>query len=904
MSTGLYTFRAEKFTLDQQASAINDSLYLVIITKINDSVPQVSLTAEIAYQCYSGSTIDIGRWGETPPIAVPPTATISVSYLVLNITGGQVGGSGALDNVLDTLTNAVVPAVAAATGEIELEVAAVIVSNTLKALFDTAPPPSCSGLVHFNTDILIGAGLATMTENYAVHRVADKPSEPLKPPGDGCYTPASRMSIAVEQVPPRLAAAGPAKSSDKSIVITRKMPLGSMTAYAFNPSNPDKFVEPAREFPEPTVGSISMAAPGGLDDKVTPVHCVAIALSNSAILHTSRDGTGWHDWQPATRMTFSNAVALPGPDSAEIFAIETPQYVLVQSELRSDGTLGTLSSGPANVDDLPNQYQWGNLQLVGVTQPDSFLVTAGVLPYGNEMLWGTRLTGGLIRSATFKNPDSWSQIGFYSDQDYPGFMVLGPEAYAFASGGWAFAIGHDYQVWSSLNSDITATDMPPPGSEQDVENPYGAGFVGSINVIRLNTPKAREIAAAFNTKTNVVWLAFLGLDQQMWVGQFAPTAQLRIVPAMTHISNVGGPFVGRPVILPDPSGATKRTFFFVLGLEGNVLWKYHDGDTGQFVPPRSQWAMLPTSTGMVTIVGQNDPGPAVEDGGDPAANQQLGNLPILTVSDTPVAPGTKITVVGQAFPLQTETQLVLRWANTSSGSPSGAQIKFEIKGENTATPIDVSKPANFNGWYSYLAKALTPDKDYEFWARCSSDTVVWSDWSSSPLSVSTSSIKNVQLLLKPQTGSTPSVVLGSADLSPTSSRWQLNATIPQTTAPGNYLLVAQLGSEALASTKTAVATKLLPLLHVIDPATNQIIAPPQLFGGDKFTVRGENFSNGAVSIGINGTKAATTTAASGQFVVALTVPGSTNSNSQEITVKASGGGASASLEFETQSMPK
>jgi hypothetical protein len=348
MPTNHYTFRVEQFILDQQASQFSDSLYLFITTKIDDSPHQLVCSRFIAFQCSSSQVVDIGRWAETPPIEVPPTSSITVSYLVVNVTGGESGGSSVIGSLLDDLTIAIGAAVAAVTGEFEVAVAAAIVGAALKKAL-SSPPGSCSGLVHFHKDNWIGAGLAVKTENYIVHRIADTPSEPLqKPSGDVCNTPSSRMSMATEQVPPQLAAAGPAKSLDKSIIITRKMPLGPMTAYAFNPSNPDKFVEPAHEFPEPTAGSVSMVAPGGQDNNVTPVHCVAIAQSNNAILHTSRDGAGWHDWQPATRMTFANVIALPGRDSAEIFAIETPQYVLVQSELRSDGTLGTLSSGQSS----------------------------------------------------------------------------------------------------------------------------------------------------------------------------------------------------------------------------------------------------------------------------------------------------------------------------------------------------------------------------------------------------------------------------------------------------------------------------------------------------------------------------------------------------------------------------
>jgi hypothetical protein len=147
-------------------------------------------------------------------------------------------------------------------------------------------------------------------------------------------------------------------------------------------------------------------------------------------------------------------------------------------------------------------------------------------------------------------------------------------------------------------------------------------------------------------------------------------------------------------------------------------------------------------------------------------------------------------------------------------------------------------------------------------------------------------------------------VLGRADLSATSRQWRLTVSIPKDTEPGNYALLAQLAGINLAATKITIATTSLPHLNVIDPATNQIIPSPQFFGGAHFDVRGEDFPDGEIVIGLNGAKVATTRASDGKFVLSLKVPGSANSDSQSITVRASGSDVLASVSFETLSNPK
>src|SRR5271156_1137167 len=102
MANGVYVFRVEDFTLDQQASTINDSLILSIITKIDDSPVKASFSVPIAVQIYSGSTVELGRWAETPPITVADESIITVVYQVLNMTGGYPAPFATINNELNS----------------------------------------------------------------------------------------------------------------------------------------------------------------------------------------------------------------------------------------------------------------------------------------------------------------------------------------------------------------------------------------------------------------------------------------------------------------------------------------------------------------------------------------------------------------------------------------------------------------------------------------------------------------------------------------------------------------------------------------------------------------------------------------------------------------------------------
>ena len=82
----------------------------------------------------------------------------------------------------------------------------------------------------------------------------------------------------------------------------------------------------------------------------------------------------------------------------------------------------------------------------------------------------------------------------------------------------------------------------------------------------------------------------------MWTGQID-----RLPTVSGQFTGLGGAFIGRPLIVPDPSDAT-RTFFFALGRNNKIYWKYCEQALGagpgdaHFTPQGDKWVdyLLPT----------------------------------------------------------------------------------------------------------------------------------------------------------------------------------------------------------------------------------------------------------------------------------------------------------------------
>jgi hypothetical protein len=268
---------------------------------------------------------------------------------------------------------------------------------------------------------------------------------------------------------------------------------------------------------------------------------------------------------------------------------------------------------------------------------------------------------------------------------------------------------------------------------------------------------------------------------------------------------------------------------------------------------------------VLTVTHPRDPGPQLQDTNNPPP--PFFKVPATLSADASQAvPGTQLHLVGFNFPIDTSTELKLQWNNTTSGNPTAAQINY-----NNQT-YTIPTPAAFNGTYTYATGQLPSGTPVSFEARCG-DKVSWSDWSDVlVISTAATNLADIQLVPAPGNPSTQSFDLGTTPLSETSSNFADAVTIPTGVPDGAYNLVASTGGQVIAETPIMIVSILAPTVDIIDPVTN-IVEDSPIYGGLPFTLRGEAFPDGPVTVAINGATVATPTAVSGRFTVPLTTPG-------------------------------
>jgi hypothetical protein len=303
---------------------------------------------------------------------------------------------------------------------------------------------------------------------------------------------------------------------------------------------------------------------------------------------------------------------------------------------------------------------------------------------------------------------------------------------------------------------------------------------------------------------------------------------------------------------------------------------------------------------VLTLTHPLDSGPVVQNTNDPAANGELTDPPSLSSSQSQVAPGQTVAVLGEYFPVASDSVLSVQWKDTSSGKADGAQLS--VSGNGSSHTYAIATSAESGGRYGYTVSGLDHGVEYIFSARCS-DSYTWSLWTAHPLTIRTAETDTADLILKPLTGSTPAPKqVGSAALSATSTQWSCDAAIPAGTPSGTYLLSAELSGAVIASVEITVGAASANLV-MIDPTDQQIVNPPSVPGGGTFTVRGEDFPDGPVALAIDGQAAGSATAAGGTFELQLTAPGDSFTFGT-LTVEASAAGTSASLSVAEIGAPK
>jgi hypothetical protein len=272
---------------------------------------------------------------------------------------------------------------------------------------------------------------------------------------------------------------------------------------------------------------------------------------------------------------------------------------------------------------------------------------------------------------------------------------------------------------------------------------------------------------------------------------------------------------------------------------------------------------IPSSTLTLSITHPLDVGPTVVDAFNPP--NTLTMQPTLAATASEATPGSAISAIGSQFPADTSHALKLEWPNTSSGTPTQAQIQYAGQVHTIAAPSN----AGPGFLYVYQATGLTPGKTYGFESRCG-DQLTWSQWGPT-LSLTTAVTNVVELVLAP-VGGGQSWTLGSALLPAANAQWNCSGSIPAGAPLGDYNLRAVQGGKLIAETPLSIVATLTPQIEIIDPSTKAIIYPP-IFGGLPFTLQGFGFPDGQVTIAFGGSAVQSVPASNGSFTVNLTTPG-------------------------------
>jgi hypothetical protein len=300
------------------------------------------------------------------------------------------------------------------------------------------------------------------------------------------------------------------------------------------------------------------------------------------------------------------------------------------------------------------------------------------------------------------------------------------------------------------------------------------------------------------------------------------------------------------------------------------------------------------STLTLTVTHPLDPGPTIEDANNPGG--VVAFAPTLAATATEAMPGTAVTAFGVNFPVDTTTSLDLMFANTSSGTPTQAQVRHG--GQNHM--IQAPSGSNTGVVYTYNPTGLTPGTTYVFNARCG-DQITWSQWSSD-FSLPTLPSQIIDLMLSP-IGGGQTWQLGSAPLPPANTIWTCPGTIPAAAPTGQYNLEARLAGTLIAATPINIVTILAAGIDIIDPTTMAVVNGI-FFGNQLFTLRGYGFPAGPVTISFDGVQVAMGAAGSdGSFTINLTTPANV-SVGETVNVTATGGTATANLKLNVQADPK
>jgi len=308
----------------------------------------------------------------------------------------------------------------------------------------------------------------------------------------------------------------------------------------------------------------------------------------------------------------------------------------------------------------------------------------------------------------------------------------------------------------------------------------------------------------------------------------------------------------------------------------------------------------PAPTLNIRLVHPVDPGPGLI---NTAIRTGLQLLPAaISPSQTQVPVGGSLVLTGRNFPAAQAEAIYVGWMDTVSGTLTSAEVKWSAA-DQPAKTVDISRKPN-DSLFRHTISGLNPATSYRIQVR-DADQLTNTDWGA-PLTVKTALTNDVIASLQVGNNKTLPVGVGMLDAAGT---FTSNVTVPAVTSTGEHTLTAVADSvSASISIKVLGSGQLpTPTLFVVNPTMGTVMgAPVTMSPSAAFTLHGEGFKPGTVTLAIQGGKSLgdASAAANGTFALNVSAP-ALNSGSYVIVASQGSGSAQvqATLRFEVTPPP-
>jgi len=607
MLSSAYVFRVEEVFVDSQRNSSDwggDFDVLTIFVRVDDN-PTYGYTIPVASQMQTSNSVGLGGLGQTDPIEIGPDAFVTTLYLITNYAGLSIPNPiSAYQNVVDTA----MPYVEAVGNLFDLNIAAyqTYIDDALIALgfLYGGGGPDCHGPTFAGGFQYVGSELANLTDGWVTHRPATMVQGAINGPPititqDGCGAPQTRINIAVERVAPVLDVL---QTSPTAATVFVSTPFQALKTIEFNLETPPGrdvswqslggsiVGEPAYVVPRP------LGAPLPVPRDASSLHCFALGDDATSIFHKWRDVGGWHPgldaWEQLPGQAIGGVRALntiggqidlfvTGTDNNFYHAVVAGSAEHWSFEDWTVSAPGAGVIGPPFVVWTPAD----DFDVFGVRSPNNDVNTTNVL--------GTHVeAGGWIawQSLTFSGEWVDRSQSDPSNEMNVFFRALGKASVACTADDSGrpnvIAVGRNGFVYASMS------DAEPGGlgpfTGFDGAGLYGLGGDGSVTTLAAATlgpprPAKGVEPAAGGTAT---WVAFVGGNHRLyasnwWSSDWYPYRESgpSYAPFVPAQYDLDGACIGRPVILPDQNA--QRVYFFVLGVDEEVYWKYCEKGVGQ-----------------------------------------------------------------------------------------------------------------------------------------------------------------------------------------------------------------------------------------------------------------------------------------------------------------------------------